>query len=113
MQKQTTVHAERSFNRFGIDIWILQRDSQGKVSHIGKIEEDGSMMFYPHAIGALRPSPTFNISDGQAIDLISALTEVGTKTPDAGKVNGLYEAQSRHLEDMRAIVAKQLQAELK
>lgn len=112
MKKPLQVYTERSFSRPGVDVWILERDAGGRVTHCGQIHEDGEMTFHPYEQGTLRPKPTFNLSETHALELVAALTEINIKPPDEAKVYGLYEAQTKHLKDMRKIVEKQMDVKL-
>jgi hypothetical protein len=49
-------------------------------------------------------NPTYLIDRNVARHLIVALAEHGVKVPDQSKVEGLYEAQTKHLVDLQKVL---------
>lgn len=111
MRKPLEVVVENGMVHFGYDVWFVDRRN-GNKPQVASINPDGYMVWTEINIGDNRPHPTLTIDEDCVLELIAAFTERGVKPPEAGKINGLLEAQSRHLEDMRKIVGKKLSVDL-
>lgn len=67
--------------------------------------KDGDLLFSPVSHGE-KVEPTLRLNSIIMPKLVEAIQEVGIKLPEKDKIEGLYEASQKHLEDMRALVFK-------
>lgn len=51
--------------------------------------------------------PTYHIKDLVARELVTQLTKLGVKPVEQSKVEGQYEAQSKHLADLQRLVFRE------
>lgn len=94
------IHIEHQFmmGRYAVFVYY-KRDGKRFLRNA-----DGSVTAYDSmGIGAVVP-PTFTIPEGDAKDLIKALTEAGVRPVEISKVEGQYEAQGKHLADLQNII---------
>ena len=84
--------------RLGVDLLIWRRAPNGKVE---VYHPDGAEEIVDVGVDV---KPSFYLDEEMLIGLADALQARGVRPKEAGKTEGLYEAQSKHLEDLRTLL---------
>lgn len=71
-----------------------------------RIHLDGTRSWERIPMGISTPTlaPTYQIERNIARLMVAEMTKQGLRPPDQSKVEGQYEAQGKHLEDLRAVL---------
>lgn len=100
----------RCYNRVWSDdiaFWVVQTERDGYSLGV-------SVTMEKRAKGdQLDPTPTFALNRPQAQQLMDELWGAGLRPTQGKQSEGVTAAQARHLDDMRAIVAKKLDVTLR
>jgi hypothetical protein len=107
MQKEINgykFYVRYNVNTDGVDIFLMQRRHDG--NYIGSINEIGGISMAKTCPNAIT-KPMFTLPDFLVSLLLDSLIEAGTKPEPVSKIEGLYEAQTKHLEDLRKILKTQ------
>lgn len=99
------VQAYSPLDGFDIGVNIGFRTVGGDYD-LAHFNEKGKLVFKHIEAGLITRNPTMRLTPAIASEIVRALQEVGVKNSDESKIQGLYEAQSKHLLDMRRIVFK-------
>lgn len=103
------VHVEYRFNLNCYHVYVVRQHGGDMVSYLSFTPE-GKMSWSPPEDGTFeRPynlTPTYIIPEHIAPDLLKGLTHVGVVNPPLTKIEGLYEAQSKHLTDLQHILGR-------
>lgn len=83
------------------EVYISYREG-GKIMLVGF--DQGNMIEKIVTPGAVKENPTMILSDHLMQELLRALLDYGIKPTDQSKTEGLYEAQSEHLKDLRTML---------
>lgn len=102
------VHIYRNYDSDSTDVYVLdKRHGKRSVLYPGP---DGGLLRHDLVEGSNVQRFPFVRFQGMDSDLIFAVAEAFAEAvvdrPTDSKIQGLYEAQSRHLEDMRTLVFK-------
>lgn len=77
-------------------LWIVSRTAQGRTVSYSDREET-----FTEGAAA---KPSLFLTDEDLPLLMNELSRLGVKLPEQSKVEGLYEAQSEHLRDLRKLL---------
>ena len=81
---------------------VLHPEGQNRA--IARVVKDGQLEFDQITPGAYLHSPTFILPCHEVPKLMDAMIKEGVKPTEQNKIEGLYEASQKHLEDMRKLV---------
>lgn len=100
------VRIDELFHKNSFGIWVMHVDAAGETS----VAKPVPFQFGDKKLGAfMLPEPTFELRPEYAeqfyVAMANELRRKGFTSSDE-RVTGLYEAQSKHLEDMRKLVFK-------
>lgn len=101
-QTDWKVRIDSPISRFGIDIWIYRRLTNGKTEILqGGNEPSTTIIEYGAADSSL--APTLRLDGGVDKELLQALVKYGVKLPEQSFLEGKLEATEKHLADMRKL----------
>jgi hypothetical protein len=91
---------------FGIDIFILRRDISGNVTHVAKPVK--FVMDPMEEFGGAIAEPTIHLHPSESHIFLKSFAEAlvknGIKTESDYKIQGILQAQTYHLNDLRKLL---------
>lgn len=98
------VHVEQVFHTRSVKVYVFQNLDEAKFAVLSVNGDLHTWTSYDRYVLNDAVKPTYHFEHDVARELVTALTKEGYKPADLGKVEGLYEAQSKHLTDLQRIV---------
>jgi len=102
MRSEILVELRPSWRVSGKEIFLFNRDDVGQ-AFIYQATPDGDLVANKYVPG-VEPKPTLILPDEVLQAFAEALLKGGYKPKDQSRVEGVLEAQSKHLEDMRFLL---------
>lgn len=104
IDRNIRVHVEEVFHTRSVKVYVFQDIDEDRFSVLSVNGDLHTWTAYDRGIFHEGIKPTYHLEHKVVLELVTALTKEGYKPADLGKVEGLYEAQSKHLTDLQRIV---------
>src|SRR4051812_16605192 len=104
------IHVEYRFQLMSYDVYVYREITPDTVSYLAISPEGIQNWSVPEERWLMHSEvvrPTYRIREDVARELVTQLTKLGVRPVDQSKIEGQYEAQSKHLADMRKLVFKE------